>query len=89
MSSLLAAIRAQEAYMKKPKPPKEKVVIDRRPPVKDSTIMQILTLHEMGMPAPIISKESETPVQTVYNVRSRYMLIDVKNGKKWYKYLGA
>jgi len=28
------------------------------------------------------------PVQTVYNVRQRYMLIDVKNGKKWYKYLG-
>ena len=54
----------------------------------DSQIMQILALHELGMPARLISKESEVPVQTVYNVRQRYMLIDVKNGSKWYKYLG-
>jgi hypothetical protein len=45
-------------------------------------------MHEMGNPAPQISKETGVPVQTVYNVRQRYMLIDVKNGKKWYKYLG-
>lgn len=88
MNMLLAAIRSQEAYAKKPKPPRERVIADRRPPVTDSQIMQILSLHEMNMPARLISKESEVPVQTVYNVRQRYMLIDVKNGSKWYKYLG-
>lgn len=89
MNKFVAAIKAQEAWRKKTKPPRERVSIDRRQPVNDSKIMHILTLHEMGMPAPIISRETEVPVQTVYNVRSRYMLIDVKNGKKWYKYLGA
>ena len=89
MCSLIAAIRAQEAWQKKPKPPRERVSIDRRPPVNDAKIMHILTLHEMGMPAPLISRETEVPVQTIYNVRARYILIDVKNGKKWYKYLGA
>ncbi len=88
MNKFVAAIKAQEAWQKKPKPPRERVIADRRPPVTDSQIMQILSLHEMNMPARLISKESEVPVQTVYNVRQRYMLIDVKNGSKWYKYLG-
>jgi len=88
MNKFVQAIRSQEAYKKKPKPPRENVMVNRRPPVKESEIMQILTMHEMGNPAPQISKDTGVPVQTVYNVRQRYMLIDVKNGKKWYKYLG-
>ncbi len=88
MNKFVAAIKAQEAWQKKPKPPREKVVMDRRPPVKESEIMQILTLHEMNATATQIAKETGVPVQTVYNVRQRYMLIDLKGGKKWYKYLG-
>ena len=65
MNKFVAAIKAQESWRKKPKPPRENVMVNRRPPVKESEIMQILTMHEMGN-----------------------MLIDVKNGKKWYKYLG-
>jgi hypothetical protein len=29
------------------------------------------------------------PVQTIYNVRQRYCLIDVEGEGKWYKYLGV
>ena len=86
MNKFVAAIRAQEAWQSKPKPPRERVAIDKRPPVKDSEVMQILTMHEMGAGAPQISKETELPVQTIYNVRSRYILIDVKNGGRWYKH---
>lgn len=88
MSTLLAAIRAQEAWQKKPKPPKPKILPEKRDQIKDSVIMSILHMQEMGMPGRLIAKETEMPVQTIYNVRQRYMLIDVKNGKKWYKFVG-
>ena len=45
-------------------------------------------MQEMGMPGRLIAKETEMPLQTIYNVRQRYILIDVKNGKKWYKFVG-
>lgn len=88
MSTLLAAIRAQQAWEKKPKPPKPKILPEKRDQIKDSVIMSILHMQEMGMPGRLIAKETEMPVQTIYNVRQRYMLIDVKNGKKWYKFIG-
>lgn len=88
MSTLLAAIRAQQAWEKKPKPPKPKILPEKREQIKDSVIMSILHMQEMGMPGRLIAKETEMPVQTIYNVRQRYMLIDVKNGKKWYKFIG-
>jgi len=88
MSTLLAAIRAQQAWEKKPKPPKPKILPEKREQIKDSVIMSILHMQEMGMPGRLIAKETEMPVQTIYNVRQRYMLIDVKNGKKWYKFVG-
>ena len=88
MSTLLAAIRAQQAWDKKPKPPKPKILPEKREQIKDSVIMSILHMQEMGMPGRLIAKETEMPVQTVYNVKQRYILIDVKNGKKWYKFVG-
>ena len=88
MSTLLAAIRAQQAWEKKPKPPKPKILPEKREQIKDSVIMSILHMQEMGMPGRLIAKETEMPVQTVYNVKQRYMMIDVKNGKKWYKFIG-
>ena len=88
MSTLLAAIRAQQAWEKKPKPPKPKILPEKREQIKDSVIMSILHMQEMGMPGRLIAKETEMPVQTVYNVKQRYILIDVKNGKKWYKFVG-
>ena len=75
--------------MKKPKPPKPKITPEKRPPIKESTIMQILRLQEQGFKAFDISKEVGVTVQTVYNVKQRYLLIDVKNGTKWYKWLGS
>ena len=50
--------------------------------------MQILTLQEQCIPSMHIAKEVDVPVQTVYNVKQRYILIDVKNGTKWYKWVG-
>ncbi len=88
MSTLLAAIRAQQAWEKKPKPPKPKILPEKREQIKDSVIMSILHMQEMGMPGRLIAKETEMPLQTVYNVKQRYILIDVKNGKKWYKFVG-
>jgi DNA invertase Pin-like site-specific DNA recombinase len=88
MSTLLAAIRAQQAWEKKPKPPKPKILPEKREQIKDSVIMSILHMQEMGMPGRLIAKETEMPLQTIYNVRQRYILIDVKNGKKWYKFVG-
>ena len=88
MSTLLAAIRAQQAWEKKPKPPKPKILPEKREQIKDSVIMSILHMQEMGMPGRLIAKETEMPVQTIYNVKQRYMMIDVKNGKKWYKFIG-
>lgn len=85
----LKAIRSQEAYIKKPKLPKPKLTPEKRPPIKESTIMQILRLQESGLKAFDISKEVGVTVQTVYNVKQRYLLIDVKNGTKWYKWLGS
>ena len=85
MSTLLAAIRAQEAWHK---PPKPKILPEKREQIKDSVIMSILHMQEMGMPGRLIAKETEMPLQTIYNVRQRYILIDVKNGKKWYKFVG-
>jgi len=61
---------------------------ERREPIKDSTIMQILTLQEQRIPSIHIAKEADVPIQTVYNVKQRYILIDVKNGTKWYKWIG-
>ena len=88
MSTLLAAIRAQQAWEKKPKKPKPKLPSDKREKLQDTVIMQILGLQEMGLPAKNIAKEAGVPVQTVYNVKQRYILIDVKNGTRWYKWLG-
>ena len=88
MSTLLAAIRAQQAWEKKPKPPKPKLPSDKRDKLQDTVIMQILGLQEMGLPAKNIAKETGVPVQTVDNVKQRYILIDVKNGTRWYKWLG-
>jgi DNA-binding NarL/FixJ family response regulator len=50
--------------------------------------MQILKLQEMGLMVKDIAKEVSVPAQTVYNVRQRYILIDVKNGTQWYKSVG-
>ena len=50
MSTLLAAIRAQQAWEKKPKPPKPKLPSDKRDKLQDTVIMQILGLQEMGLP---------------------------------------
>ena len=88
MSTLLAAIRAQQAWEKKPTPPKPKNLPEKREQINASVIMSILHMQEMGMPGRLIAKETEMPVQTVYNVKQRYILIDVKNGKKWYKFVG-
>jgi len=88
MSTLLAAIRAQQAWEKKPKPPKPKAMPEKKEQIKDSAIMRILHLQEMGMPGRLIAKETELPVQTVYNVKQRYMMIDVNDGTKWYKFVG-
>ncbi len=88
MNMLLAAIKSQQAWHKKEKPPRPKTLPEKREPMKDSTIMQILTLQEQCIPSMHIAKEVDVPVQTVYNVKQRYILIDVKNGTKWYKWVG-
>lgn len=88
MSNLLAAIRAQQAWEKKPKKPKPKLPREKREKLQDTVIMQILGLQEMGLPSKDIAREAGVPVQTVYNVKHRYILIDVKNGTRWYKWLG-
>ena len=88
MSTLLAAIRAQQAWEKKPKPPKPKMIPEKREPIKDSMIMRILHMQEMGKPGRLIAKETKVPLETVFNVKQRYILIDVKNGTKWYKFVG-
>jgi DNA invertase Pin-like site-specific DNA recombinase len=89
MDRFVQAIRSQEAYMKKPKPRKEQLPTDRRPPMKDSQIVQALTLMKMGLSPSHIAKELDVPVQTVYNVRQRYQLIKLEDGKNWYRYLGV
>jgi len=88
MNKFVEAIKAQQAWQKKEKPPRPKVLPERREPIKDSTIMQILTLQEQRIPSIHIAKEADVPIQTVYNVKQRYILIDVKNGTKWYKWIG-
>tara|TARA_R110000823_G_scaffold264650_1_gene384747 strand:- start:21 stop:290 length:270 start_codon:yes stop_codon:yes gene_type:complete len=88
MNKLLAAIRAQEAWQKKPKKPRSHLPSEKREKLKDSVIMQILKLQEMGLMVKDIAKEVSVPAQTVYNVRQRYILIDVKNGTQWYKSVG-
>ena len=40
------------------------------------------------MPGRLIAKETKVPLETVFNVKQRYILIDVKNGTKWYKFVG-
>ena len=52
MNKFVQAIRSQEAYMKKPKPRKEQLPTDRRPPMKDSQIVQTLHLMKMGLSQP-------------------------------------
>ena len=89
MNKFVQAIRSQEAYMKKPKPRKEQLPTDRRPPMKDSQIVQALNLMKMGLSPSHIAKELDVPVQTVYNVRQRYQLIKLEDGKNWYRYLGV
>ena len=89
MDRFVQAIRSQEAYMKKPKPRKEQLPTDRRPPMKDSQIVQALHLMKMGLSPSHIAKELDVPVQTVYNVRQRYQLIKLEDGKNWYRYLGV
>ena len=89
MNKFVQAIRSQEAYMKKPKPRKEQLPTDRRPPMKDSQIVQALHLMKMGLSPSHIAKELDVPVQTVYNVRQRYQLIKLEDGKDWYIYLGV
>ena len=92
MSKLVEAIKAQQAWHDKPKihKPRQGALLppEKREPIKDSAIMQILKLQELGLLAKDIAKEVSVPVQTVYNVRRRYILIDVKNGTKWYKSVG-
>ncbi len=88
MSNFLAAIRAQQVWDAKEKPARSKIMSGRREPIKDSAIMQILTLLDKNVPSRIVAKEVDVPVQTVYNVKQRYILIDVKNGTQWYKWLG-
>jgi DNA invertase Pin-like site-specific DNA recombinase len=88
MSKFAEAIKAQQAWHEKEKPAKPKMLPERREPIKDSAIMQILKLQELGLLAKDIAKEVSVPVQTVYNVRQRYILIDVKNGTQWYKSVG-
>ena len=75
--------------MKKPKPRKEQLPPYRRPPMKDSQIVQALNLMKMGLSPSHIAKELDVPVQTVYNVRQRYQLIKLEDGKNWYRYLGV
>lgn len=87
-AKFVEAIRAQQEWLKKEKHTKPKLNPERRAPLKDSAIMQILTLQELGIPSMHIAREVGVPVRTVYNVRQRYILIDVKNGTKWYKWLG-
>ena len=89
MNKFLQAIKSQEAYMKKPKPRKEQLPPDRRPPMKDSQIVQALNLMKMGLSPSHIAKELDVPVQTVYNVRQRYQLSKLEDGKNWYRYLGV
>jgi len=89
MNKFVQAIRSQEAYAKKPKPPRERVIADRRPPVKESQIMRILLLQNKGVQPRRIADEIGVPVQTIYNVRQRYCLIDIEGEGKWYKYLGV
>ena len=92
MSKFVEAIKAQQAWHDKPKThkPRQGALLppEKREPIKDSAIMQILKLQELGLLAKDIAKEVSVPVQTVYNVRQRYILIDVKNGTKWYKSVG-
>ena len=80
MSKFAEAIKAQQAWHLKLKPPRPKILSERREAIKDSTIMQILNLLDSGVPSRIIAKEVHVPVQTIYNVKQRYLLIDVKNG---------
>ena len=89
MNKFLQAIKSQEAYKKKPKPRKEHLPADKRPPIKDSQIVQALGLIKMGLTPSHVAKELDVPVQTIYNVRQRYQLIQLEDGKKWYKYLGV
>ena len=89
MNKFVQAIRSQEAYMKKPKPKKNNVPEDRRPPVKESQIMRILLLQNKGVQPRHIAGEVGVPVQTIYNVRQRYCLIDVEGEGKRYNYLGV
>lgn len=89
MTSFIAAIKAQEAYKKKPKPKREVVVVDRRPPLKDAQIVQALNLLKLGLTPRDIAKELEVPAQTIYNVRQRYQIIELEDGRSWYRYLGV
>ena len=89
MNKFLQAIKSQEAYKKKPKPRKEHLPADKHPPIKDSQIVQALGLIKMGLTPSHVAKELDVPVQTIYNVRQRYQLIQLEDGKKWYKYLGV
>ena len=57
--------------------------------MKDSQIVQALHLMKMGLSPSHIAKELDVPVQTVYNVRQRYQLIKLEDGKDWYIYLGV
>jgi DNA invertase Pin-like site-specific DNA recombinase len=88
MSKFAEAIKAQQAWHEKEKPAKPKMLPERREPIKDSLVMQILKLQDKGIPSVRIAKEVNVPVQTVYNVKHRYLLIDVKNGTQWYRPLG-
>tara|TARA_R100000231_G_scaffold67548_1_gene54170 strand:+ start:427 stop:693 length:267 start_codon:yes stop_codon:yes gene_type:complete len=88
MNNFLAAIKAQQTWHKKEKPARPKILPDKREPIKDSTIMRILTMLDKEVPSRVVAKEVDVPVQTVYNVKQRYILIDVKNGTKWYKWIG-
>ena len=89
MDRFVQAIRSQEAYMKKPKPRKENLPVDKRPPIKDAQIMQTLSLLNRGARPIDIAKELNIPAQTIYNVRQRYRRIKLDDGTYWYKYLGV
>ena len=89
MDRFVQAIRSQEAYMKKPKPRKENLPVDKRPPIKDAQIMQTLSLLNRGARPIDIAKELNVPAQTIYNVRQRYRRIKLDDGTYWYKYLGV
>lgn len=90
MTNLVAAIAAQKAYQAKPKPPRNKIGIGnkKRERIPDATVMRILTLQDIGIPAPAISKELGIPTGTIYNVRYRYRLIELEDGSQWYNYVG-